>query len=83
MYHNELFGLRLRKIRSRNHETQKELAEILGVKPNQIGEMENGRGATTLSKLALLCEHYNISADYLLGLTDEPRPLFPENEQRK
>ena len=83
MYHNELFGLPLRKVTNHNKETQKALAEYLGVKPNQIGEMENGRGATTLSKLALLCEHYNISADYLLGLTDEPRPLFPENEQRK
>ncbi|MBS6216300.1 MAG: helix-turn-helix transcriptional regulator [Clostridiales bacterium] len=75
MYHNELFGLRLRKMRSHNHETQRELAEVLGVKPNQIGEMENGRGATTLAKLAQLCEHYNVTADYLLGLTDEPRPL--------
>ena len=75
MYHNELFGLRLRKVRSQNHETQKELAELLGVKPNQIGEMENGRGATTLAKLALICEHYNITADYLLGLTDDPQPL--------
>ncbi|ANU41885.1 transcriptional regulator [Flavonifractor plautii] len=75
MYHNELFGLRLRKIRNHHKETQKSLADFLGVKPNQIGEMENGRGATTLAKLALLCEHYNISADYLLGLTDEPRPL--------
>ena len=37
--------------------------------------MENGRKASTFAKLALLCEHYNISADYLLGLTDEPRPL--------
>ena len=83
MYHNELFGLRLKKLRNHNKETQKALADYLGVKPNQIGEMENGRGATTLAKLALLCEHYNISADYLLGLTDEPRPLFPENEQRK
>ena len=63
MYHNELFGLRLRKLRNHNKETQKALAEYLGVKP--------------------MCEHYNISADYLLGLTDEPRPLFPENEQRK
>ena len=78
MYHNELFGLRLRKLRNRDKETQKDLAEFLGVKPNQIGEMENGRGATTLAKLALLCEHYNISADYLLGLTDEPRPLRGE-----
>ena len=78
MYHNELFGLRLRKLRDRDRETQKDLAQFLGVKPNQIGEMENGRGATTLAKLALLCEHYNISADYLLGLTDEPRPLRGE-----
>ena len=52
MYHNELFGLRLRKIRNHHKETQKSLADFLGVKPNQIGEMENGRGATTLAKLA-------------------------------
>ena len=83
MYHNELFGLRLRKIRSRNHETQKELAEILGVKPNQIGEMENGRGATALAKLAHICEHYNVSADYLLGLTDEPQPLVSEKKEEE
>ena len=75
MYHNELFGLRLRKVRGQAGETQKQLAEILGVKPNQVGEMENGRGATTLARLALICIHYNVSADYLLGLTDEPRPL--------
>ena len=81
MYHNELFGLRLRKMRSKNRETQKELAELLGVKPNQIGEMENGRGATTLAKLALICEHYNITADYLLGLTDEPKALRTEKNE--
>ena len=80
MYHNELFGLRLRKVRGQSHETQRELAELLGVKPNQIGEMENGRGATTLARLAAICEHYNSSADYLLGLTDEPRAL---NEREK
>jgi len=56
-------------------ETQKDLADFLGIRQNQIGEMENGRKASTFAKLALLCEHYNISADYLLGLTDEPRPL--------
>ena len=40
--------------------------------------MENGRKETTMEKLAVLCRHYNISADYLLGLTDEPRPLRDE-----
>ena len=48
---------------------------MLGIKPNQIGEMENGRKASTFAKLAQMCEHYNVSADYLLGLTDELRPV--------
>ena len=34
-----------------------------------------GEGATTLARLALPCEHYNVTADSLLGLTDEPRAL--------
>ena len=75
MYSNDLFGTRLKCLRKDRGETQKDLADFLGIKQNQIGEMENGRKASTFAKLALLCEHYNISADYLLGLTDEPRPL--------
>ena len=75
MYSNDLFGERLRTLRKHRGEKQQELAEFLGVKPNQIGEMENGRKASTFSKLAQLCEHYNVSADYLLGLTDEVRSL--------
>ena len=83
MYSNELFGARLRELRHKAKETQKELADLLGVKQNQIGEMEHGRGASTFAKLAILCEHYNISADYLLGLTDEPWPLRRDLEGRR
>ena len=83
MYSNEMFGERLRALRKQRGETQQELAGLLGVKPNQIGEMENGRKASTFAKLAMLCEHYNISADYLLGLTDEPWPLRRDLEARR
>ena len=75
MYNNKLFGARLRELRSERKETQRDLAELLGVKQNQIGEMENGRKASTFARLAMLCEHYNVSADYLLGLTDQRRLL--------
>ena len=75
MYSNELFGIRLKELRKLRGETQQELAELLGIKPNQIGEMENGRKASTFAKLAQMWEHYNVSADYLLGLTDELRPV--------
>ena len=39
-----------------------------------ISEMEKGKHTTTAEKIALLCEHYKISTDYLLGLTDDPSP---------
>jgi len=35
--------------------------------------LENGKVSTTLEKLALICEHYKVSADYLLGLDDSSR----------
>lgn len=68
------FGRRLRELRESRGEKQPALAEALGVSVPQISDMENGKKGTTLPKLALICRHYNVSADYLLGLTDEPKP---------
>lgn len=75
MFHKDLYGLRLKRLRKEAGETQAELAAFLGVKPNQVVEMENGRKTTTFEKLVLICQHYQVSADYLLGLIDEPRAL--------
>ena len=72
MFSKELFGQRLRMVRRQKKENQDVLAEILMVTKTQISDMEQGKKTTTLEKLALICEHYGISADYLLGLTDEP-----------
>ena len=38
-----------------------------------IIEMENGKNTTTIEKFALICEHYKVSANYLLGLSDDPK----------
>ncbi len=72
MFSKELFGQRLRMARRQKKENQDVLAEILMVTKTQISDMEQGKKTTTLEKLALICEHYGISADYLLGLTDDP-----------
>lgn len=68
----QIFAERLRKVRAENGESREALGKILGVSVSQISEMENGRKGTTLERLALICRHYNVSADYLLGLTDQP-----------
>lgn len=67
----EIFGERLRQIREENKESRESLGKILGVGVSQISEMENGRKGTTLERLVVLCKHYHVSADYLLGLTDK------------
>lgn len=72
MFSKEVFGQRLLEIRKRNHETQPALAELLSVSKSRISEMENGKNTTTIEKFAMICEHYKVSADYLLGLSDDP-----------
>ena len=72
MFAKEEFGQRLLKLRKEHHETQTDLAELLETKKSHISEMEHGKGTISLEKFARLCEHYKVSADYLLGLSDDP-----------
>ncbi|MDE7010699.1 MAG: helix-turn-helix domain-containing protein [Oscillospiraceae bacterium] len=74
MLSRKIFGERLYEARTKHQETQAELAAALGIGKSRVSEMESGKNTTTMEKLVLLCEHYNISADYLLGLSDDPRP---------
>ena len=74
MFSKEIFGQRLKAIRKEKKETQDDLALILDVGKSHISEMERGNRTTTAEKIALICEHYRVSADYLLGLSDDPDP---------
>ena len=71
MFQKEIFAARLREERKKHHETQTDLANLLGVSTNQISEMENGRKTTSFDRLCILCDHFKVSADYLLGRTEE------------
>ncbi len=68
MFSRTLFGQRLRKLRKQHGETQSDLGELLLVKKSQISELEQGN--------VIICTHYHVSADYLLGLTDDPEPRW-------
>jgi len=74
MFSKELFGLRLKEIRLKSGETQADLGDLLHIHKSRISEMEKGTASTTPEKVAMICEHYHVSADYLLGLTDDPTP---------
>ena len=81
MFSREQFGQRLKQLRKSCGETQSDLGEVLGVYKTQISEIEKGNASTTLEKLVLICQHYHVSSDYLLGLQDAP--LGNEEEKEK
>ena len=69
------YTTRLRNIREDKDLTQKEIAAVLKMKQEQYHRYESGKRALPLEHLMALCKYYNLSADYLLGFTDEERPL--------
>lgn len=63
---------RIKDLRTDKDEKQEELATILNTTRQQIYKYETGKNEMTVSKLKAICEHYGVSADYILGL---PRGL--------
>ena len=72
MFSREKFSSRLFALRKGNGQTQQNLADLLGVTPNHVSEMEKGRKGISVERLCLLCDHFKVSADYLLGQSDQP-----------
>ena len=81
MFTKELFGVRLKETRLKAGETQADLAEILHINKSRISEIEKGVASTTPEKVAMICQHYQVSADYLLGLSDDPCLYKGEEEK--
>ncbi len=65
------FSARLQQVRQERGFSRKEIAEILQVTPRAYQYYEEGKREPDYDKLILLSRHLNISADYLLGLTDK------------
>ncbi len=66
---------RIKEIREDKDLSQKEIAEILGTEQSYYAKYENGKRPITAERIIKLCKFYNLSADYIMGLTDEPKPL--------
>ena len=68
----ELFVFRVKKLRKARKLSQQGLAEVLGLTQTAIRGIESGLRGTTIEKLILLAQFFEVSTDYLLGLKDEP-----------
>ena len=67
MYFNE----RIKWIRECDNIKQKDLADYLGIRQQQYARYEKGVNVMPVTYLKKICEYLDVSADYIIGLTDE------------
>ena len=64
---------RIRDVREDRDLTQAEVGKVLNKSQQGYNHIEIGRAELKIDDLAKLCRFYNLSADYLIGLTDKAR----------
>lgn len=73
-------GERLKETRDMKGLTQRELASIAGMNEVQLSRYENSKMEPALSTLENLARKLDVSTDYLLGLTNDPRKHYGDTE---
>ncbi|NBI08420.1 XRE family transcriptional regulator [Colidextribacter sp. OB.20] len=65
------FSERLKLLRQENRYKQRELAEIFGLKLRGYQSYEYGKAYPTVPGLIQIAKFFDVSTDYLLGLSDK------------
>lgn len=69
-----VFSERLKECRKKSGKLQDEVAAGLGIKKNTYSTYETGRSSPALEFIPEIADYFGVSADYLLGRTDNPEP---------
>jgi Predicted transcriptional regulators len=86
----KMLAQRLGEVRKRKGISQQNVADSLGLSRGRLGNYEQGTREPDSEMLRQLANFYNVSVDYLLGNSNEPRPpigghdirLAAHNERR-
>lgn len=74
---------RLRDVREDHDLSQADIGKVLNKSQQGYSHIENGRAELKIDDLILLCRFYGLSADYLIGLTNDPVCSKSNNIQRQ
>ncbi len=69
------YRTRIRNVREDRDYTQAQIGKVLNKSQQGYNHIEAGRAELKIDDLVKLCEFYNLSADYLIGLTGTQKPL--------
>ena len=72
MFSKNIFSARIIELRKASNITQSALAAAVGLNRTAITLIEKAERACSVEVLYQLAQYFNVSADYLLGLSDNP-----------
>lgn len=68
------YMIRIRNLREDFDKSQQEIADYLGTSQTMYARYERGANEMPIRHLLKLAQYYNVSLDYLCGLTDRKAP---------
>lgn len=71
---------RIRALREDSDFTQTKVAKLLKVGQKTYSDYELGKTRIPIDSLIVLAKLYNVSMDYICGISDTRKP-FPQNEK--
>ena len=66
-----IYHERIKELREDRDKTQKEIEEYLNISQNTYSQYERDRRGISVEVIIKLANYYDVSADYILGLTDK------------
>ena len=72
--YNTIFPTRLRAIMDELHVTQQDVADAIGKSRQAVGFYANGTSSPDWETITHLARYFNVSADWLLGLSEFTNP---------
>ena len=73
----ELYKTRIRELREEQNVSQEKLGFYVNVEQKSISDYERGRTRIPISTLIRIAKFFDVSMDYITGVTDE-RTCFPK-----
>lgn len=67
------YRTRMRHLREDRDLTQREVAAIINKSQQGYSHIEDGRAELKIDDMIALCRYYGVSADYFVGMTDDPK----------
>lgn len=66
---------RLKDLREDMDKNQEQIAQIIGTSQSYYAQYENGKRALPFDRVVELAKYYNVSLDYIAGLTNDKKGL--------